>query len=225
MAQNQDTRMVVCPKHGLTYDASKRGGCARCIREWERQRARGEGSSAGFPTSVKILGLVLVVAGFYVFLTRPRSEEPLPTEAAPATPQPAAGAGRSVVDEASERALRQLINDIPDVLERGRSETERLLADAEDPERQKQDWDYWTLDWNARIGQLAERLPPPPDSRDNVKLALVFQEVNRAMNELRQVPQATTEEGVPDPEKVGQRFDAVDKALQQARVHLARLLR
>lgn len=225
MAEDRGTRMVVCSKHGLMYDASKRGGCARCIREWQHQRAGGQGSPTGFPTSVKILGLVLVVAGFYVFLTRPQLEEPPPAGAAPATPQPVAGADRNVIDEASERALRELIHDIPDVVERGRSEIERQLADAGDEIRRRQDWEYWSLDWETQIERLAARLPPAPSSRDNVRLALVFQEVNRSLDELRQMPRATHESGVPDPEAIERRFETAETALRQARSHLSRLHR
>ncbi|HEX9734328.1 MAG TPA: hypothetical protein VGG06_20340 [Thermoanaerobaculia bacterium] len=218
-AENQGGRMVVCSKHGLMYDASKRGGCERCIREWERQRSGGQ---AGFPTSVKVLGLVLVVAGLYVFFTRSPTEEPAPANAAPATPQPVAGAGREVAAEASEIALQQIVADVPEVIELGRRETGRLLADDEDPERQRQDWEFWALEWGARLQPLTDELPPPPGSGGHPALALAYQDVDRILNELRAVPQARSE-GVPDPVLVEQRFEAAERALQQARANLARL--
>lgn len=224
MTENRGTenqagsRIVVCSKHGLEYDASKRGGCERCIREWERQRAGGQ---AGFPTSVKVLGLVLVVAALYFFFTRPKTSEPPPADAATATSQPDDGAGQEVAEEARARALEKIVADLPEVIAVGRQETERLLATADDPERQKQDWEFWALEWNARLEPLAGELPPPPDSKDNPALALAFQDVDRILNELRAVPQAQSE-GAPDPILVEQRFTAAEKALQQAHLNLSR---
>lgn len=212
-------RMVVCPKHGLTYDASKRGGCERCIREWERQRSPGKG---GLPTAVKVLGLVLVAAGLYVFFTRSPTEEGPAAGAAPATAQPVAGAGPGVAEEGTERALRQIVAAVPEVLELGRQDTERLLAATDDLEGQRQDWEFWALEWDARLQPLADQLPPPPDPRESPALGLAYQDVERLVAELRAVPQATNE-GVPDKAKVEQQLAAAEQALQRAVIDLARL--
>lgn len=219
MAQTQGSRIVVCSKHGLPYDASKRGGCAQCIREWKRQRQTAA-PGGRIPTAVKVLVLVLVAAGIYVYLTRPREggEEAPPAASAPAPP------AEDAADQASEAALREIIGDLPNLIQVGRAQTESYLSDTGEEDRRRDDWEFWTVDWNGRVQKLADRLPSPPDSRENLKLALVFQDVSSALAELRSVPQAT-QDGLPVGAEVGKRLEAAERSLRQARLHLAQLHR
>lgn len=208
-------RIVTCPKHGIPYDASKRGGCTRCIREWEQQKAGPRG--AGFPTSVKVLGLVLVAAGIFYFINR----APETTEEIPAA-TPVATTAKNPHDAASEKALREIVDALPHLIQAGRAEAESYIADSSDPDRQREDWEFWTPDWKARVSRVANKFPERPDSGENLKLALLYQEARRAVQQLETVPEAV-KDGLPDSAQVKQRFDTAEKALQQARLHLSQL--
>lgn len=216
MAKDQGSRIVVCSKHNIPYDASKRGGCSRCIREWERQR-KATASSEGIPTSVKLLGLLLAVAGLFFFLNRSENVE----EEAPAVE---ARPTLNTSESATENALRQIIDDLPRLISAGRSETEVYMADASDPQRQKEDWEFWSPDWSGRVERLASKMPDRPDSQANLKLAVVFQEISRALDELASVVQ-TTNDGLPDANRVRKRFEQAEKAVQEARIRLSQLHR
>jgi hypothetical protein len=226
MPKDQGARIVICSKHGLPYDASKRGGCARCIREWERQKAPGPGErKGGFPTSITLLGLLLLAAGVYVLLTRPEDAGSGTTAPGTATPGPSAPGVAApppvttAADETARQALDEILGEIPDLIQDGRNDAEVLLADAADADRLKDDWDFWSADWNGRVRQLTEKLPGRrPDSEDQLALALVYQDVAKALEELRAIP-ASTVDGLPDAVAVRERFQAADKALQQARLH------
>lgn len=218
MAQDHGSRIVVCSKHGLPYDASKRGGCAQCIREWKRQRETAT-TGGGIPTAVKMLILVLVAAGVYLYLGRSREGG----ENTLSAPAPAAAAADAAA-QASEVALREIIGDLPNLIQVGRAQTESYLSDTGEEDRRRDDWEFWTVDWNGRVQKLADRLPAAPDSRENLKLALVFQDVSSALAELRSVPQAT-QDALPVSAEVGKRLEAAERSLRQARLHLAQLHR
>lgn len=222
MSESQGTRIVVCSKHGIPYDASRRGGCSRCIREWERQKAPDQRRSSGFPTPIKLLGLLLFVAGAYVLLTRPAANDSPTVPAAQPPAAPDDGTGKATEIEAD--AFVRIIEDIPDLIEDGRSDTEIFLADADDPERLRDDWDFWSADWSGRVRELTERLPARPDSQRQLKLALVYQEVSKALEELRAIP-ITTIDGIPDAPAVRKRFKEAEQALQQARLHFSQVNR
>jgi len=220
MSESQGARIVICSKHGIPYDASKRGGCARCIREWERQKAPGR-QGTGFPTSIKLLGLLLVAGGAYFLLNRPPQDDagaPAAPAAAPAQGAPSAAAS------ADREVFERIVIQIPDLIEDGRRDTENLLADAGDPDRQRDDWEFWSTDWNGRVRQLTGQMPKRPDSREQLELALVYQDLSKALEELRFVPR-TTVDGLPDAAAVRERFQAADKALEQARLHLSQVTR
>jgi hypothetical protein len=218
MAKDQGARIITCSKHGISYDASKRGGCSRCIREWEHKKAKPQSSSTGIPTTVLLLGVLVVAAGLFFWFQGSSGSD----DQAALPDEPARTSDISTATLASENALSQIIDKLPKVIRSGRSDTESYLADNSDPQRQKEDWEFWTMDWESQVKQLRDKLPEPPDSKVHMKLAVLFQDVSGALRELEAIPQAMTD-GIPDEKRVGDRFRATEKAIQNAQQHLSQL--
>lgn len=222
MAKNQGARIVTCSKHGIPYDASKRGGCSRCIREWERKKEKPQSPSTGLPNLGVLLGILVVVAGLFFWLQGSSGDDEPALPVSATDDEPTRAIILDNATSASENVLRQIIGQLPQVIQSGRSDTDAYIADSSDPQRQKEDWQFWSADWEGQIGQLRDSLPAAPDSQQHLKLAVLFQDISEALSELEEIPQEMTD-GMPDEQRVRDRFFAAEKALRSAQLHLSRL--
>ncbi|MCP4660012.1 MAG: hypothetical protein GY856_31805 [bacterium] len=220
-SEGAKTYTKLCKKHGLHYDPALTSGCVRCRREMEVQQ---ESSGAGFRAFVA-LAAVIVIALVAWFLSRsepgeqPATAEPVETAAGPAQ-QTAPSPGESDPRLGGKTTAEGIIQSIRRLVARGRSETAQFTDVGVAPEELGEQWAQWSAEWTYRVDEITERVRRRPGGQADPALVLTYDELETAVEELRQIVNVGDPGGVSFASDCDIRFGTAEQALDVAQSHL-----
>lgn len=125
-------------------------------------------------------------------------------------------------------ALTRVIERLQDLIEEGRADAEELGEPEYDAEhvgfkglRQIAEWHRWSTEWEGQISDIVGRLPEAAAWDGEPNYLLAYQDVERAIQELRFVPQGAGIWSTPFRYQWEARFSAAESSIQNAQSYLA----
>lgn len=220
-SESGKTYTKVCKKHGLRYDPALTSGCVRCRREMEVKR---ESSGAGFRAFAALAAIVAIVL-VVLFLSRgepgeqPPAAEPVEIVAEPVS-ETASGPGQSGLRLTGKTTVEGIIQNIRRLVARGRSETAEFNNVGVVPEELREQWAQWSAEWIYRVDEITERVRRRSGGQADPALILAYDELEKAVEELRQIANITDPGGVSFASDCDLRFGTAEQSLNVAQRHL-----
>ncbi len=221
-SEEATTYTKVCKKHGLRYDPALTSGCVRCRREMEVKR---ESSGAGFRAFVALVAIgVIALVIWYLGRSEPAEEPAAAAPAAETAAAPAAAAapspGGSDPRLSGKSTAEGIISNIRRLVARGRSETAQFNNVGVAPEEVGEQWAQWSAEWTYRVDEITQRVRRRPGGQADPALILVYDELDTAVEELRQIANVADPGGVSFASDCDLRFGTAEQALDVAQRHL-----
>jgi hypothetical protein len=131
------------------------------------------------------------------------------------------------VDGELVAGLRHVALGVGRLIEEGQADCGRLgeiLGEGDRAAQQKiSEWHSWSRIWESRVQSVADTLPNQPGMSADLNVTMAHQSLGFALNNLRLVPVAANDFGVPFHYEREGRFKEASGHLQSAEKYLAKL--
>ncbi len=132
------------------------------------------------------------------------------------------------INQTTIRGLKRVASDLHHLIAVGRPqalEIGEILGDVRTPETVEVEsrWRRWRGQWSVRVQKVGEAFPPHPGMSANPNVIMAYQELDRALHQLRIVTVAVNETGVPFIHQRESNFRAAEAGLRQAEGYLAKI--